>query len=109
MAAHLPQLARCENKFERHFVLLCERYRFPIPEPNVPIGRFRPDMLWADRRLIVELDGKPGHTTPADRQRDKRRQEWLEACGYTVIRFTWDEVHNTPEVVVARLAPHLIP
>lgn len=43
--AHLPQLARCSNKFERSFVLLCERFRLEIPDPNIRIGRFRPDML----------------------------------------------------------------
>jgi hypothetical protein len=29
--AHLPALARCANRFERDFVLLCEGHRLPIP------------------------------------------------------------------------------
>ena len=107
MDAHLPQLARCANVFERDFVLLCERHGLPIPEPNVPKGRFVPDMTWEDRKLIVELDGKDAHRTPAQKQRDKRRQEWLEARGYTVIRFTWAEVQFAERSVVAMLVAHL--
>ena len=107
MDAHLPQLAKCANDFERDFVLLCERFALPIPEPNERIGRFRPDMLWERRKLIVELDGRDAHRTPAQLIRDGKRQEWLEARGYTVIRFSWAEVQLAAEAVAAKLRPHL--
>ncbi len=103
MDAHLPQLARCANPFERDFVLLCERFRLPIPEPNVRIGRFVGDMLWEGCRLIVELDGKDAHRTPAQLRHDAERQRWLEGCGYTVLRFSWDDVHKRPEWVAERV------
>lgn len=108
MASHLPQLARCVNGFERDFVLLCERFDLPIPEPNVRKGRFVPDMTWESRRLIVELDGKDGHRTPAQRVSDAKRQEWLEAQGYTVIRFTWAQVQFRQEWVAAEVRRHLV-
>lgn len=50
-------------------------------------------MLWRDRRLIVELDGRDAHSSPAQRAADVRRQADLEALGYRVLRFTWAEVH----------------
>lgn len=103
MNAHLPQLAKCVNDFERDFVLLCERFRLPIPEPNVRIGRFVPDMLWANRKLIVELDGEDAHSTPAQLLWDAKRQRWLEAHGYTVLRFSWDDVHRRPAWVAERV------
>ena len=107
MDAHLPQLARCANGFERRFVLLCERHELEIPEPNVRIGRFRPDMLWRDHRLIVELDGEDAHSTAAQRAADARRQSHLESLGFTVLRFTWAEVEFAPERVVAATRDHL--
>lgn len=107
MGAHLPQLARCANGFERDFVLLCERFGLPIPEPNVRKGRFIPDMTWEDKRLIVELDGKDAHRTPAQRTKDAKRQKWLEARGYTVIRFTWAQVQFRQEWVAAVVRRHL--
>lgn len=107
MGAHLPQLARCANGFERDFVLLCERFGLPIPEPNVRKGRFIPDMTWEDKKLIVELDGKDAHRTPAQRTKDAKRQKWLEARGYTVIRFTWAQVQFRQEWVAAVVRRHL--
>jgi hypothetical protein len=105
--AHLPALARCETPLERDFVLLCERERIPIPEPNTRVGRYRPDMLWRDAMLIVELDGEDAHTSPAQLAADARRQAWLEAQGFTVIRFTWDDVHHNPQRTAARVRSHL--
>lgn len=105
--AHLPELARCANGFERDFVLLCERFSLALPEPNRRIGRYRPDMLWAEARLIVELDGKGAHSTEAQLTADAKRQEALEALGYTVLRFTWAEVQFEPERVAAIVRRHL--
>jgi hypothetical protein len=99
--AHLPQLARCETRLERDFVLLCEREGLPIPEPNMRVGRYRPDMRWEGTMLIVELDGEAAHTTAAQLAADERRQAWLEAQGFTVIRFGWDDVHLRPERTAA--------
>ncbi len=81
MGAHLPQLAKCVNGREREFVLLCEARGIPIPEPNEPIGRFRPDMLWEDRRLIVELDGPRAHSTPAQLASDAKRAGMARVTG----------------------------
>ena len=108
MDAHLPQLARCVNGFERDFVLLCERFVLPIPEPNVRIGRFVPDMLWREKGLIAELDGRGAHSTPAQLARDSARQAQLESLGYRVIRFGWAEVTYEAEKVAARVRHHLV-
>ncbi len=108
IAAHLPQLARCRNPFECDFVLLCERFGLEIPEPNERRGRYVPDMTWERQRLIVELDGKRAHRTAAQKRRDAERQRWLEARGYTVIRFSWAEVQFAPAAVAAKLRPHLL-
>jgi hypothetical protein len=100
LSRHLPQLAKCVNRHERRFVLLCEAGRVEIPEPNPRIGRFRPDMLWESHKLIVELDG-PHHLTAARRVDDAKRQRYLESLGYRVLRFTHDEVEYEPARVLA--------
>ena len=105
--AHLPALARCANGFERDFVLLCERCRLPIPEPNERIGRYRPDMLWRDAMLIVELDGRDAHSTAAQLASDARRQAELERRGYTVLRFTSADVRDEPERIAVELRQRL--
>lgn len=103
MNAHLPQLAKCENGLEREFVLLCERFGLEIPEPNERIGRFRPDMTWWDRKLIVELNGNRAHRTPAQLQSDARKKKSLEEQGFTVMTFWRDEVFEAATSVARRV------
>ena len=107
MGRHLPQLAKCENGLEREYVLLCEGYGIPIPDPNVPIGRFRPDMLWRELRLVVELDGWRAHHTDAQLQSDARKQAALEARGLKVVRFTRAEVFERRDWVARETRRHV--
>ena len=101
LETHLPQLARCANGLERRYVLLCEAAGLPLPEPNARIGSYRPDMLWPELRLIVELDGSRAHSTPAQLAADAARQAALEALGFRVIRFSRAEVELDADGVVA--------
>jgi hypothetical protein len=101
LSHHLPQLAKCVNRHERAFLLLCEAGQVEIPEPNPRIGRFRPDMLWERHKLIVELDSPGAHSSPAQLIADAKRQRYLESLGYRVLRFTHDEVAREPERVLA--------
>ena len=107
VGAHLPALARCANGLERDVVLLCERLGLPIPEPNARIGRYRPDMLWRKAKLIVELDGRRAHSTPAQLGADAHRRRELERLGFTVLRFTAAQVRNRPERVAAAIRQRL--
>lgn len=103
IVAHMPQLAHTENEFEDDFLFLIERFALPLPEVNVRVGRFRPDALWRDRRLIVELDGRDAHTKPAQVARDHDRDLKLRAMGYTVVRYTWAQVNFQAASVAADL------
>ena len=107
LGTHLPQLARCASALERDFLLLCERFDLPLPEPNPRVGRYRPDMLWREERLIAELDGRDAHGTAAQIAADAKRQAELERRGYVVIRFSWAEVELRAETVAARVREHL--
>lgn len=103
MGAHLPQLAGCVNGLEREFLLLCEARGVELPEPNARIGGFRPDMLWREAALIVELDGRRAHSTPAQLAADTHRQCELEARGFRVLRFGPNEVKLEPDRVISEV------
>ena len=63
----------------------------------------RVDLAWPERRLVVELDGFAFH---ADRHRyrsDRRRLNDLVLAGWTVLRFSWEDVVERPQVVVAQV------
>jgi very-short-patch-repair endonuclease len=50
------------------------------------------DFCWPERRLIVETDGWAYHGTRAAFSRDRRRSAVLSLHGWTVVRFTYEDV-----------------
>jgi very-short-patch-repair endonuclease len=65
------------------------------------------DVLFASARLVIELDGRAFHSDPEGFQHDRTRQNRLVRAGYTVLRFTWEDVTTRPADVVAQIAAHL--
>ena len=55
------------------------------------IGDFIVDFFCPSEHLVIELDGGY-HQLPEQQVSDDVRTEWLESKGYTVIRFTNEEV-----------------
>jgi len=58
---------------------------------QAPIPPYIADFLCASARLIVELDGEP-HETEERRLRDAKRDAWLKAQGFQILRFPNDLV-----------------
>jgi very-short-patch-repair endonuclease len=56
----------------------------------------RPDALRVKTKRIVEIDGHLAHSSPDDLQRDRDRQNALEASGYRVLRLTWEDLVERP-------------
>lgn len=65
------------------------------------IGNYIVDFFCPDLKLIIEVDGNSHNTKGAS---DALRQSYLEDRGFTVIRFTEDEVLNHLENVKLRLS-----
>jgi len=66
--------------------------------------RWRVDFLWAGLRVIGEADGWVKYESMADLRAEKRREDALRRAGWTVVRWTSDELWHEPAVVVARIA-----
>jgi very-short-patch-repair endonuclease len=96
-----PDLTRSE--LERLFLRLCRSHSLPSPEVNAGIGPFEVDFLWRDLSLIVETDGFRHHGSRAAFESDRARDARLQALGYRVLRFTYRQVRQTPQAVVASL------
>ncbi len=50
------------------------------------------DLAFPAFRLVIELDGRAWHVDRDRFQRDRSRQNRLVAAGWTVLRFTWEDV-----------------
>jgi very-short-patch-repair endonuclease len=75
----------------------------------------RADALHRAARLVIEVDGFEYHAR-TQFQQDRTKQNRLVAFGYTVLRFTWEDLTRRPDVVadqierlVARRLPRTVP
>ena len=66
------------------------------------IGRV--DLKVKGAPVVVEVDSVVHHTSPSDRERDRRRDEQLSELGLTVVRVTEEEVFSRPWAVPLRVA-----
>ena len=106
LECHRPQLARTRKGLEEKFLLLVEGHSLPIPDVNVSIAGWLVDAVWFGLKIVVELDSHLAHGTRTKLERDHRRDLELRAAGYTVLRYTWQQVTETPELVMTDLARH---
>lgn len=87
---------------------LIDRAGIDRPELNTRLrldGRtIEADMLWSERRLVIECDSRRWHSDPLTRENDADKQAVLEANGYRVLRITWTQGINHPRQTPARLA-----
>lgn len=54
-------------------------------------------------RLVVEVDGHAWHSSVGRFQRDRTRQNAMVNEGWTVLRFTWDDITHRPQYVVRQI------
>jgi very-short-patch-repair endonuclease len=93
-----------DSILEKRLVDLVRRADLPLPQLQHEVweaGRFvaRIDAAYPERKLAIEVDGYEHHTTPGAFQRDRTRQNRLVALGWTVLRFTWEDVVQRPDMV----------
>jgi very-short-patch-repair endonuclease len=90
----------------------CARVEFDssgleVPQLQVTIRGpgfvFRVDFLWAKHKTVVEADGLTKYSSKEDILAQLRRDRLLRDAGYKVVHFTWRELFETPEVVIARI------
>jgi leucyl-tRNA synthetase len=64
-----------------------------------PIAGYIPDFVCLEKKLIIEIDG--GYHNEYDQAAfDKARAQWLEEQGFSMIRFTNDEVNTSLKKVL---------
>jgi len=97
-----PALTR--SVAEEKLLALVRAALLPAPEANVKVGPYEVDLLWRGERVIAEVDGYRFHSSRRAFERDRRRDPELRERGYEVIRITWRQIVDEPEVVIARIA-----
>ncbi|HEX7275863.1 MAG TPA: DUF559 domain-containing protein, partial [Acidimicrobiales bacterium] len=84
-AANLPEFVR----------------QLDVGDEEAWIGRV--DVASVPARLLIELDSRLHHSSKLDLEADHARDRRLHRAGWRVVRFTWDDLVERPEWVVAEL------
>jgi very-short-patch-repair endonuclease len=91
------------SELEARFLAFLDRTLLPRPMTNTAVqvgGRsIECDCVWRSHRLVVELDGRAFHDTADAYERDRRRDRGLHAAGWRVIRVTWQQLTEEPEIL----------
>ena len=95
---------RTRSGGERAMLRLTRAAGLPAPRTNVLIEGYTADFLWAEERLIVEVDGYDFHSSRAAFERDHRRDIVHKNAGYEVLRFTARQLEDEPLYVAAVIA-----
>lgn len=90
-----------DSELETRFLQLCRRTGLPKPVLHLAVGDYEVDYAYPERRLAIELDGGGVHTRVSVFQRDRTKQNFLVLQGWTVLRFTWDDLVVRPDDVAA--------
>ncbi|MFN2535890.1 MAG: endonuclease domain-containing protein, partial [Pseudonocardiaceae bacterium] len=61
------------------------------------------DGACSQARLAIEVDGWAWHSDVDRFATDRRRQNALVLAGWTVLRFTWNDLTCRPEAVIAQI------
>lgn len=91
------------SRLESTFTAVVRDAGLPPPETNRPAGTRRVDCRWTEHRLTVELDSYRYHHTRHSWEQDRQREREARARGDEFRRYTWADVAENPEPMLADL------
>jgi hypothetical protein len=97
---------------ERRFLSLMRSAGLPRPTPQVVHRRdgrtvARVDFLFEPFNIVVEVSGRKGHASDAERARDAQRRNELQDVGRKVYEYTYHQVTREPEYVIRTMRERL--
>jgi very-short-patch-repair endonuclease len=68
---------------------------------NYPVGGYKVDVAFPKQKVAIEVDGLAHHSDSDDFHSDRVRQNNITLLGWTVLRFTWLDLTEYPQRVIA--------
>lgn len=97
-----PAITR--SRAERYFRKLLQDAQLPQPLVNAQVAGCRPDFLWPDEKVVLEVDGWDSHRHRHAFENDRRRDRIFSDAGYHVIRVTWRHFTEETLALIAHIA-----
>lgn len=89
------------SEAERLFARLMDRAEIEGWIANYPVSGYEVDFAFVGPKVAVEIDGLAFHSEVDDFHRDRKRQNAITLAGWQVLRFTWLDLTEYPDRVVA--------
>ena len=70
---------------------------------NYPAAGYKIDVAFPAQKIAIETDGWAFHSSQEDFQKDRERQNKLALLGWQVLRFTWLDLTEYPQRVLAEI------
>ena len=102
--SHVPP----DTVLEQQLLAIIENSGLPLPTPQftppwlVPMNG-RVDFAYEDHRLIIEGDSRKWHLLMKAFEDDRRRDNQAQLAGWRVLRFTWRQIHDEPELIASSI------
>lgn len=97
------------SKLEARFLTRLREAGLVLPQTNRLAGGRRVDCRWPEQRLTVELDGYRYHQSRRAWEQDRHREREARARGDEFRRYTYGDVVERPELMLAELGKLLPP
>jgi very-short-patch-repair endonuclease len=94
---------RAASVAERRLISSLRGARIAGWQLHYRMGAYELGFAFADRRVAIEVDGWAWHHDPRSFRNDRKRQNSLILAGWTVLRFTWHALTQTPDQAVAEV------
>ena len=91
------------SEAERLLVKLLKEAGFTGWKANYPVAGYKVDVGFVREHVAIEVDGWAFHSDPHDFQIDRKRQNAIALSGWQVLRFTWLDLTEYPQRVIAEI------
>jgi very-short-patch-repair endonuclease len=104
-ARRLLQVAsdRARSEAERLLLKLLRDNGITGWNANYPVGGYKVDVGFPRQKVAIETDGWAFHSSQEDFQKDRERQNKIALLGWQVLRFTWLDLTEYPQRVLAEI------
>jgi very-short-patch-repair endonuclease len=91
------------SEAERLLVKLLRENGITGWKTNYRVGGYKVDVGFPAQKVAIEADGWAFHSSQEDFQKDRERQNKLALLGWQVLRFTWLDLTEYPQRVLAEI------
>lgn len=91
------------SEAERLLVQLLRENQITGWKANHPLAGYKVDVFFPCEKVVIEADGFAFHSSAVDFQNDRERQNIIALAGYQVLRFTWLDLTEYPDRVLAEI------